>query len=289
MGRCRTFDENAAGTVFSNGAAVVLLKRVEDAIKDGDTIYAVIKGYATNNDGGDKVSYTAPSVEGQSEVISMALAMADIDPATMGYVEAHGTATPIGDPIEITGLANAYRHYTDEKSYCAIGSLKANLGHLDVASGAIGVIKTALSVHHNELAPQIHFTAPNPRLNIEDSPFYVNVERQAWPERGHPRRASVSSFGVGGTNAHVVMEQAPKHSPRQSPEQLREQSVDKDEIRPELLVLSARTKAALVQQAANLKTHIETQPRSRLVGHRTHPSTRAQRVCTARERGGGQP
>ncbi len=141
-GSCRTFDQNAAGTVFSNGAAVLLLKRVEDAIADGDTIYAVIRGYAVNNDGGNKVSYTAPSVEGQAEVIALALGMADVDARSIGYVEAHGTATPLGDPIEIGGLTTAYRAHTSDCNYCAIGSVKANLGHLDVASGAIGLIKT---------------------------------------------------------------------------------------------------------------------------------------------------
>lgn len=139
-GTCRTFDENAAGTVFSNGAAVVLLKRVADAVADGDTIYGVIRGYATNNDGGQKVSYTAPSVEGQAEVIALAMGMAGIDPRSIGYIEAHGTATPLGDPIEIAGLTTAFRTGTPDTGYCAIGSVKANLGHLDCASGAIGLI-----------------------------------------------------------------------------------------------------------------------------------------------------
>src|SRR5690606_16471661 len=154
-GHCRTFDAQAAGTVFSNGAAVVLLKRVEDAIADGDRIYAVVRGFATNNDGAAKVSYTAPSVDGQADVISMALAAGDIDARTIGYVEAHGTATPMGDPIEIAGLTSAYRTHTQDNQYCVVGSLKANLGHLDVSSGAIGLIKTALSVDENLLVPSI--------------------------------------------------------------------------------------------------------------------------------------
>lgn len=244
-GHCRTFDENAAGTVFSNGAAVVLLKREADAIADGDTIYAVIRGYATNNDGNAKVSYTAPSIDGQADVVSMALAMADFDARTIGYVEAHGTATPIGDPIEIAGLTSAYRAYSSDKAYCAIGSVKANLGHLDVASGAIGVIKTSLALHEGVLPPSINFTRPNPRIDFASSPFYVNTELRPWPDAEWPRRAGVSSFGVGGTNAHVVLEQAPlgrAPGPRRS---------------HALLLLSARTETALAAQAARLADHLE--------------------------------
>lgn len=247
-GHCRTFDEHAAGTVFSNGAAVVLLKRVEDAITDGDTIYAVIRGYATNNDGGGKVSYTAPSVEGQAEVISLALGVADIDARTIGYVEAHGTATPMGDPIEVAGLTAAYRADSDDTGYCAIGSVKANLGHLDVASGAIGVIKTALSIHEDVLPPLINFTRPNPKIDFANSPFYVNTRLKAWPSTGWPRRAGVSSFGVGGTNAHVVLEQAPQPLPTS-----RGRSHS-------LLVLSARSEAALDEQSQRLAAHLQAHP-----------------------------
>ena len=239
-GHCRTFDEHSAGTVFSNGAAVVLLKRVEDAVADGDTIYAVIRGYAINNDGGGKVSYTAPSVDGQAEVISLALATADIDARSIGYVEAHGTATPIGDPIEVAGLSTAFRAHTTDKGYCAIGSVKANLGHLDVASGAIGLIKTAMAIHEGVLPPAINFTRPNPKIDFANSPFYVNTQLRPWPEPQRPRRAGVSSFGVGGTNAHVVLEQAPAPLPRG-----RRRSHC-------LLTLSARTETALVAQAEQL-------------------------------------
>ena len=214
-GHCRTFDADSAGTVFSNGAAVLVLKRVEDAERDRDTIHAVIRGYATNNDGGDKVSYTAPSVEGQAEVIALAMAVADVDPRTIGYVEAHGTATPVGDPIEIAGLTRAFRQNTAESGFCAIGSVKSNLGHLDVASGAIGVIKTALSVREGIIPPSINFTSPNPRIDFEKTPFYVNTRLAEWPSTPWPRRAGVSSFGVGGTNAHVVLEEAPKAPTRQ--------------------------------------------------------------------------
>jgi acyl transferase domain-containing protein len=244
-GSCRTFDEDAAGTVFSNGAAVVLLKRVEDAVAAGDTIYAVIRGYAVNNDGGKKVSYTAPSVEGQSEVISLALAMADIDARSIGYVEAHGTATPIGDPIEVAGLSSAYRTYTADTGYCAIGSVKANLGHLDIASGAIGLIKTAMCLHEQVLLPQINFTRPNPRIDFANSPFYVNTELRSWPATQWPRRAGVSSFGVGGTNAHLVVEEAPTPATR-----IHDRSHS-------VLILSARSEAALAEQARRLGDALE--------------------------------
>lgn len=239
-GHCRTFDERAAGTVFSNGAAVVLLKRVADAIADGDTIHAVIRGYATNNDGGAKVSYTAPSVEGQAEVISLALATADIDARTIGYVEAHGTATPMGDPIEIAGLSIAYRAYTSDTGYCAIGSVKANLGHLDIASGAIGLIKASMAIHEGVLPPSINFTRSNPKIDFASSPFYVNTQLRPWPASDWPRRAGVSAFGVGGTNAHVIVEQAPPPRPAG-----RRRSHS-------LLVLSARSDAALAMQAERL-------------------------------------
>jgi acyl transferase domain-containing protein len=247
-GHCRTFDAGATGTVFSNGAAVVLLKRVEDALADGDTIHAVIRGFATNNDGAGKVSYTAPSVDGQAEVISMALAVGDIDPRTVGLVEAHGTATPMGDPIEVAGLTTAYRAHTQDNQYCAIGSLKANLGHLDVASGAIGLIKTALAVRDNVLPPSINFDIPNPKIDFENSPFYVNTELKPWPQTPWPRRAAVSSFGVGGTNAHVVVEQAPEPPP----EGARRSHA--------LLVLSARSKEALSAQAQRLADWLEANP-----------------------------
>ncbi len=247
-GHCRTFDEQAAGTVFSNGAAVLLLKRLADAIEDGDTVYAVVRGYATNNDGAGKVSYTAPSVDGQAEVISMALAMGDVDARTIGYVEAHGTATPMGDPIEIAGLTTAYRSHGDATGYCAIGSVKSNLGHLDVASGAIGLIKTALSVHEGVLPPSINFTRPNPKIDFAQTPFYVNTELRPWPQAEWPRRAGVSSFGVGGTNAHVVIEQAPALPPT-----TRGRSHS-------LLLLSARSEQALAAQAGRLAAFLEARP-----------------------------
>lgn len=251
-GHCRTFDENSAGTVFSNGAAVLLLKRLEDALVDRDTIYAVIKGYASNNDGGKKVSYTAPSVEGQSDVILQAMGLAGFEADTLGYVEAHGTATPIGDPIEIGGLTSAYRQTTDEKQYCAIGSVKANLGHLDVASGAIGTIKTVLCLHEKLLTPQINFSQPNPKIGIEDTPFYVNTELAPWIKEDFPRRAGVSSFGVGGTNAHIVLEESPLLSERTFAQNMH------------LLPLSAKSESALAQAVDNLADFLDTDDQTSL-------------------------
>ncbi|WP_370335937.1 type I polyketide synthase [Parvularcula marina] len=239
-GTCRPFDARAAGTVFSNGAAVVLLKRLEDAIADGDTIHAVIRGYATNNDGDGKVSYTAPSPEGQAEVISLAMGMADIDARSIGYMEAHGTATPLGDPIEVAGLTAAHRAYTDDRHYCALGSVKGNLGHLDVSSGAIGTIKTALTLRDAVIPPLAHFEAPNPKIDFENSPFYVNTELVPFPKGAGPRRAAVSSFGVGGTNAHLVLEEPPEAAALPQAEG------------PFLLPFSARTETALTAMAAGL-------------------------------------
>ena len=208
-GHCRTFDAAAQGTVFGDGCGIVVLKRLADAIADGDHIRAVIKGAAINNDGSGKVSYTAPSVEGQAEVIAAAQALANVEPETISYIEAHGTATPLGDPIEVAALTQAFRAGTDKKQFCAIGSAKTNFGHLDVASGVTGLIKTTLALEHGILPPSLHFTQPNPQIDFENSPFFVNTEARPWQRNGAPRRAGVSSFGVGGTNAHVILEEAP--------------------------------------------------------------------------------
>ncbi|MEM8786078.1 MAG: type I polyketide synthase, partial [Pseudomonadota bacterium] len=246
-GRCRPFDAAAAGTVFSNGAAVLLLKRLEDALADKDTIHAVIRGYATNNDGGEKMSYTAPSADGQAEVISLALGMGDIPARSIGYVEAHGTATPLGDPIEVAGLTQAFRAQTDDVGFCALGSVKANLGHLDVASGAIGLIKTALCLRDGVLPPLPHFESPNPKIDFARSPFFIQSEGGDWPRGPVPRRAGVSSFGVGGTNAHVVVEEPPAsraRDPLGHPD-------------PQLLLLSARSDSALNAMASNLSDHLK--------------------------------
>ncbi|UPG92083.1 amino acid adenylation domain-containing protein [Luteibacter aegosomaticola] len=246
-GHTRTFDVNAQGTVFSDGAAVVLLKRLSDALRDGDPIYATIRGAAINNDGAVKASFTAPNAAGQAAVITMALDNAGVEARDISYIEAHGTATPLGDPIEIEGLTQAFRQTTNDNGFCAIGSLKSNVGHLVMAAGAAGVIKTALAMAERRLPPSLHFTAPNPRLNLAASPFVVNDTLRPWQSAG-PLLAGVSSFGVGGTNAHVILEEAPARTPSDAA------------TGPQLLTLSARTPAALAAAAARLADHLTTHP-----------------------------
>ncbi|MDZ7630669.1 MAG: SDR family NAD(P)-dependent oxidoreductase [Gemmatimonadaceae bacterium] len=243
-GHCRPFDAAARGTRGGAGAGVVALKRLEDAIADRDTIHAVILGSAINNDGAGKVGFTAPSVDGQQEVIMTAQALAGVSADSISYVEAHGTATPLGDPIEITALTRAFRASSTARGYCAIGSLKANLGHLDAAAGVAGLIKTVLALRHRELPPQINFSSPNPQLQLETSPFRVVRTPEAWPEGSTPRRAGVSSFGIGGTNAHVVLEEAPAPTPAVA---LRD---------AQLLVLSAKSAAALDAATTNLAAYL---------------------------------
>ncbi|PXV61430.1 amino acid adenylation domain-containing protein [Dyella jiangningensis] len=251
-GHTRTFDAQAQGTVFSDGAAVVLLKRWSDAQRDGDDVLALIRGIALNNDGGGKASFTAPSSEGQAAVIAMALADAGVDARSISYVEAHGTATPLGDPIEIEGLTTAFRQHTDDCGYCAIGSVKSNIGHTVIAAGATGVIKTALSLHEQVLPPSLHMQATNPKIDFAHSPFVVNDTLRAWPHSPQPRRAGVSSFGVGGTNAHVIMEEAPQPAPSDAAQG------------PQLLFLSGRTPAAAVAYAARLADHLAAHPETNL-------------------------
>ncbi|WP_429245739.1 aminotransferase class III-fold pyridoxal phosphate-dependent enzyme [Luteibacter sp. 621] len=246
-GHTRTFDVNAQGTVFSDGAAVVLLKRLSDALRDGDPIYATIRGAAVNNDGAVKASFTAPNAAGQAAVITMALDNAGVEARDISYVEAHGTATPLGDPIEIEGLTQAFRQTTNDSAFCAIGSLKSNVGHLVMAAGAAGVIKTALAMCERRLPPSLHFTAPNPRLNLDASPFVVNDTLRPWQSAG-PLLAGVSSFGVGGTNAHVILEEAPARTPSDAA------------TGAQLLTLSARTPAALAAAAARLADHLAMHP-----------------------------
>lgn len=249
-GHCRTFDARANGTVFGSGAGVVLLKRLEDAIADGDHIYAVVLGCGINNDGAGKVGFTAPSSEGQAGAITMAHAAAAIDPASIRYVECHGTATPLGDPIEIAGLKRAFRAGggPETPNTCALGSVKSNVGHLDAAAGVAGFIKTALALERGILPATLHFETPNPRLGIEDSPFFVNAALSTWPEGPGPRRAGVSAFGVGGTNVHVVLEERP--SPLGG----------RTSARPPLLTLSARSPAALAQMRTRLARHLADHP-----------------------------
>ncbi|MCC7416106.1 MAG: polyketide synthase, partial [Acidobacteria bacterium] len=209
-GHCRPFDAGATGTIFGRGLGFVVLRRLADALEDGDRVYAVIKGSAINNDGGDKAGFTAPSPAGQAAVIAEALADAGVSPDTIGYVEAHGTGTQQGDPVEIAGLTEAFRSGTDRKGFCAIGSVKSNIGHLDAAAGAAAFIKTVLALDRKALPPSLNFARPNPAIDFPSTPFYVNTTLRDWPAPlDAPRRAGVSAFGMGGTNAHVVVEEAP--------------------------------------------------------------------------------
>ncbi|HEX6041746.1 polyketide synthase [Longimicrobium sp.] len=246
-GHCRAFDVDAAGTLGGNGVGAVLLKRLADALRDGDRIRAVVKGSAVNNDGALKVAFTAPSVQGQAAVIREALEMADVDPSTIRFVEGHGSGTDLGDPIEIAALTQAYRGWTDRRQYAAVGSVKTNVGHLDAAAGIAGFIKTVLAVEAGEVPPTVHFRRPNPKIDFASSPFYVSAEREAWGGEG-PRRAAVSSFGIGGTNAHVVIEQAPEPRPSAPRRQT------------QLLVLSARSPSALDAATERLAVHVAAHP-----------------------------
>jgi acyl transferase domain-containing protein len=244
-GHCRAFDERAQGTIRGNGMGVVLLKMLADAVRDGDHIYALIKGSAINNDGQSKVGYTAPSVEGQAEVIAKAQAIAGVGAESISYVEAHGTGTPLGDPIEVEALTKIFRQSTSEKGFCAIGSVKTNVGHLDSAAGVTGLIKTALALKHGEIPPSLNFERPNRAIDFASSPFYVNTSLREWKRPNGPRRAGVSSFGIGGTNVHLVMEEGPELAPTRS-------------ARPyHLLTLSARTATALDAMTDQLIAHLE--------------------------------
>jgi len=252
-GHCRPFDAGARGTVGGSGVGIVVLKRLEDAIADGDTIHAVIKGSAINNDGSGKAGYTAPSVQGQAAVIAEAQAIAGIEPDSISYVEAHGTGTPIGDPIELKALTQIFRAQTQEKNFCAIGSVKSNIGHLDAAAGIAGLVKTILALKHEEIPPSLHFHEPNPQLDYENIPFYVNSKLTPWHANGTPRRAGVSSFGIGGTNAHVVIEEAPV-----MPELSRSQRAG------HVLLISAMSDQALDQATRNLKDYLTNHPETNL-------------------------
>jgi amino acid adenylation domain-containing protein len=243
-GHCRPFDSEAKGFVPGTGLGLVMLKRLSEAERDGDHIYAVIKGFAVNNDGSKKVSYSAPSVDAQAEVIAEAQALAGLNPETITYIEAHGTGTALGDPIEIAALTQAFRMGTDKKNYCAVGSVKSNIGHLDTAAGVTGLIKTALCVKHGLIPPTLHFKKPNPKINFAESPFYVNTELKEWKSEGTLRRAGVTSLGMGGTNAHVVLEEASGTRKSGSSREW------------QMLMLSAKTDTALNAAVHNLKKHI---------------------------------
>jgi phthiocerol/phenolphthiocerol synthesis type-I polyketide synthase E len=264
-GHCRAFDAEARGTVSGSGAGVVLLKRLDDALSAGDPVLALIKGSAINNDGRDKVGFTAPSALGQARVIQAAQQAADVDAASIGYVEAHGTATPLGDPIEVAALTQAFRASTAARGYCALGSLKTNLGHLDAAAGIAGLIKAALVLRYGVIPKSLHYRAPNPNIDLASSPFYVADETRPWPAQLAPRRAGVSSFGIGGTNAHVVLEQAPPRAALPVTDGA------------QLLCLSARSERGLRALRERLAVALERDPTLRLadVAHTLRVGRRA--------------
>jgi acyl transferase domain-containing protein/aryl carrier-like protein len=251
-GHCRAFDARAQGTVFGSGVGIVLLKRLSNAVRDRNNIWAVIKGSAVNNDGSLKVGYTAPGLEGQAQVITEAISIAGVEPETISYVEAHGTGTPLGDPIEVGALTQVFKASTSRNGFCALGSVKTNVGHLESAAGITGLIKTVLALHHKEIPPSLHFEQPNPQIDFANSPFYVNTSLKEWKADGGPRRAGVSSFGMGGTNAHVVLEEAPAQK-------------DSGASRPwQLLLLSAKTHIALEKATANLAGYLKANPAGKL-------------------------
>lgn len=243
-GHCRPFDAGAKGMVSGAGLGLVVIKPLRAALRDRDFVHAVIKGSAVNNDGRAKVSYTAPSVDGQATAIREALSWAAVDPATIGYVEAHGTGTHLGDPIEIAALTDVFRASTSRRSKCPVGSIKANIGHLSAAAGVAGLIKTILILKHGCVPPNPYFRAPNPEARLDESPFYVNQGAVDWPATAHPRRALVSALGIGGTNAHVVLEEAPVHAPTTPSNTWH------------VLTLSARTASALDAMTQNLSGHL---------------------------------
>jgi phthiocerol/phenolphthiocerol synthesis type-I polyketide synthase E len=247
-GMCRPFDAAAGGTVFGDGVGLVVLKRADEALRDGDHIHAIIRGFAINNDGSSKVSYMAPGVDGQAEVVATAQALAGIDVETIRYVEAHGTGTSLGDPIEVAALTKAFRAGTAAKNFCALGSAKGNIGHLEAAAGVAGLIKAILVLQHGEIPPTLHFSQPNPRIDFASSPFHVASSLQPWPASEIPRRAGVSSFGAGGTNAHVVLEEAPAVVAKTA------------ELTRQLFVLSAKTPAALDEATKHLASHLQANP-----------------------------
>ncbi|MDZ8262383.1 type I polyketide synthase [Nostoc sp. ChiQUE01b] len=244
-GHCRAFDAKAKGCPRGRGLGIVVLKRLEEAIADGDCIHAIIKGSAINNDGANKVSYTAPSIHGQAKVIRAAQIMAEVDPETITYIEAHGTGTTLGDPVEIAALTQAFRSKTQKKGFCAIGSLKTNLGHLDEAAGVASIIKTVLALKHKQIPPSLNFEEPSPQIDFANSPFYVNNTLSEWRSNGTPHRAGVSAFGFGGTNAHVILEEATIIKPSSS-------------SRPwQLLLISTKTSTALETATENLANHLK--------------------------------
>src|SRR5205823_101038 len=244
-GRVRAFDARANGTVFGSGGGILVLKRLTDALSDGDTIHAVIKGSAVNNDGSEKAGYTAPSVNSQADAVVEALANAGVEADSISYIEAHGSGTPVGDPIELSALTKAFRTFTQRSAFCAIGSVKTNVGHLDAAAAVTSIIKTVLALEHRQLPPSLHFSEANPEIDFPSTPFYVNTQLRDWTSDG-PRRAGVMSTGMGGTNAHVVLEEA------------QELAESTDARPPHLLILSARTETALDQATHRLREFLNS-------------------------------
>ncbi|GHA47767.1 hypothetical protein GCM10008927_10880 [Amylibacter ulvae] len=242
-GHCRTFDADASGTVFGDGAGLVVVRRLQDAIDDGDDIVAVIRGFSINNDGSEKVGYAAPSIKAQAEVIKDAQAAAGIDARSIGYIEAHGTGTPLGDPIEFAALNQAFSASTSDKGFCAIGSAKTNVGHLDIAAGVTGLIKTAMTLKTGQIPPLLHYKSPNKNINFDDSAFYPVTKRIDWKtDAKTPRRAGISAFGVGGTNIHMILEQPPVMKSVKPPKL----------TGPQIFPVSASSKDALKATIANL-------------------------------------
>jgi len=278
-GHCRPFDEQASGTVFGHGAGVLLLKRLDDALTDGDQVLAVIRGFAVNNDGSMKVGYTAPSVEGQAQVIARAQKMAGVSADCISYIEAHGTGTPVGDPIEVAALSRAFRSTTKAQHFCSLGTAKGNVGHLDVAAGAAGLIKTVLQIENRAIPGLLHFTRPNPDLQLEGSPFFVDQKLRTWDGHGSPLRAGVSAFGVGGTNAHIIVEEPPVMQPSEAGREA------------QLLIWSAKTPTALAGIASSLGQQFHTHPETNLAdaaytlqtGRGTHKLRRATVVNSTAE------
>jgi acyl transferase domain-containing protein len=297
-GHVRAFDAKANGTVFGSGGGILVLKRLADALANGDTIHAVIKGSAVNNDGSEKAGYTAPSVNSQADAVVEALANAGVSADSITYIEAHGSGTPVGDPIEISALTKAFRTFTQRSAYCAIGSAKTNVGHLDAAAAVTGIIKTVLALKRRQLPPSLNFGDPNPEIDFPRTPFYVNTQLREWITDG-PRRAGVMSTGMGGTNAHVVLEEAPQllngsssvfKATRSDQDTLERELQPSAEARPQLLILSAKTELALDQATRRLREHLNRNASANMsdvaytlqVGRKSFPHRRCM-VCADRE------
>jgi acyl transferase domain-containing protein len=252
-GHCRAFDHRARGTIFGSGAGVVALRRLADALEDGDHVYAVIRGTAINNDGSSKVGYLAPSVAGQAAAVAEAIAIADVSAESIGYIECHGTGTAMGDPIEVAALTKAFHETTKKRGFCGLGSVKTNIGHLDTAAGVAALIKAALALHRRQIPPSLNYEKPNPEIDFAASPFYVNDKLADWPAGKEPRRAGVNSLGVGGTNAHAILEEAPAQLPSAPSAQA-----------AQILCFSAKSRAALDEYGAKLARYLREHPSASL-------------------------